>query len=59
MTKTLVLAHGILGFDKIDFLGVEIANYFNGVKGAINPAHIHVITPKVDPTADIRTRAGN
>ncbi|MES2675152.1 MAG: hypothetical protein V4660_13005 [Pseudomonadota bacterium] len=57
MTKTLVLAHGILGFDKIDFFGVEIANYFNGVKEAINPAYIRVITPKVKPTANVQTRA--
>jgi len=49
----IILAHGILGFDKV--LGVE---YFNGIKEHIESSHkgVKVLVTAVDPTDSIETR---
>lgn len=49
----IILAHGILGFDKV--LGIE---YFNGIKEHLESRHkgVKVWASKVDPTDSIETR---
>jgi triacylglycerol lipase len=51
----IVLAHGILGFNKIPVLGVE---YFNGVKAHLEEAfRAKVLVTKVSPIGSIAERA--
>jgi triacylglycerol lipase len=50
----IVLCHGFLGFEN-----VGPAQYFNGIRDALVASGCKVITPRVLPTSDIKTRALN
>jgi triacylglycerol lipase len=53
--RTILLAHGVLGFSKIGQL-----SYFNGVPqcwGADSDGHPRFLTPGVDPAGSIKSRA--
>jgi len=53
----VVLAHGILGFDKIGLKGFTLANYFNGVSAALKQNNHKVFVPEVNPVGSIENRA--
>ena len=52
----VVLAHGVLGFDKIDFAGRE-HSYFRGVRGHLVGVGAEVHRPRVSSAASIAVRA--
>lgn len=52
----VVLAHGVLGFDKIEFAGRE-HSYFRGVRGHLVGVGAEVHRPRVSSAASIAVRA--
>lgn len=57
--KTVILAHGILGFDKLGISDFTLAEYFNGVKSALESEGYSVFSPEVDRVASIERRAAS
>jgi triacylglycerol lipase len=55
----IVLAHGILGFDQIGFLGFKVADYFKGVETALKGAGHSVLVPEVSTVGSVERRAGD
>lgn len=53
--KTIVLAHGVLGFGALTGLSL-VVNYFNGVAAHLRRHGHTVIAPQVDPTGSIKQR---
>lgn len=53
MRKTIVLAHGILGFGHIPLISV---NYFNGVAWYFKQLNHRVLEPQVSPIGSVKTR---
>ena len=57
-TKTIVLAHGILGFGSIPRVPL-VAEYFNGVALHLRDLGHTVVAPTVDPIGGVEERGGN
>lgn len=53
----IVLVHGLLGFDQLQVNGWAIADYFPGIKAALEAAGNVVFIARLSPTAGIENRA--
>lgn len=57
LSAPIVLAHGLLGFDKLGFADVTLASYFRGIPEFLREAGNRVIQTAVPPTGSIAARA--
>jgi triacylglycerol lipase len=48
----------LLGYDYLRLLGWTIAEYFNGIPGALEAAGNRVLVPRLSPSASVAERAG-
>jgi triacylglycerol lipase len=53
----IVLVHGLLGFHKIELVGVTLVDYFRGVSPVLTAAGNRILIPLLSPTAGIAERA--
>lgn len=53
MGKTIILAHGILGFGHLPLISV---NYFNGIAYYLKQFNHRVLEPQVSPIGRVKTR---
>jgi triacylglycerol lipase len=53
----VVLAHGILGFERIGVGPLTVATYFRGIPEQLRAWGLRVLAPRVHPTAGIARRA--
>src|SRR2546421_12121297 len=57
MKAPVVLVHGLFGFDRLDLVGVTVANYFPGVAEFLQAAGNRVLIPCLSPTGGVVERA--
>ena len=53
----IVLVHGLFGFDRLEVLGVKLADYFPGIADCIRAAGNRVLIPILSPTKGVAERA--
>jgi triacylglycerol lipase len=53
----VVLVHGFCGFDRLDFWGYTLADYFPGIPRVLCSAGNRVLVPRLSPTRSVAERA--
>ena len=56
LSAPIVLAHGLLGFSRVQFAGMTLASYFNRIPEFLSAVGNRVLQPAVPPTGSIRRR---
>src|SRR4051812_15186044 len=57
LRNPVVLAHGIMGYDRIRLAGVVVKDYFPGIGEKLQAAGNRVLRPRTSATASVKQRA--
>src|ERR1700680_3312371 len=57
LRASIVLVHGLFGFDRLEVAGTTLVNYFPGIPDLFQAAGNRVLIPSLPPTGGVEQRA--